>query len=53
MSYDILCQDGKNFRIKALFVSDGHKNNIPEAMNYLSVVSRDLVRIALTIEELN
>ena len=41
---------GKNFRRKAQFVADGHKNKTPAEMTYLSVVSRDSVRIKLTIE---
>jgi hypothetical protein len=44
---------GKNFRRKARFVADGHKTKTPAAMTYSSVVSRDLVRIALTIAALN
>jgi hypothetical protein len=44
---------GENFRCKARFVADGHKTQTPAAMTYSSVVSRDSVRIALTIEALN
>ena len=44
---------GKNFRIKALFVADGHKTNTPVVMTNLSVVSRDSVRISLKIAALN
>jgi hypothetical protein len=44
---------GENFRRKARFVADGHKTNTPAAMTYSSVVSRDSVRIALTIAALN
>jgi hypothetical protein len=44
---------GENFRRKARFVADGHKTTTPAAMTYSSVVSRDSVRIALTIAALN
>ena len=44
---------GEKFRRKARFVADGHKTKTPSAMNYSSVVSRDLVRIALKISALN
>ena len=44
---------GKNYRRKARFVADGHKTKTPAEITYLSVVSRDLVWIALTIAELN
>ena len=44
---------GENFRRKARFVADGHKTKTPAAMCYSSVVSRDSVRIALTIAALN
>ncbi len=44
---------GENFRRKARFVADGHKTKTPAAMTYSSVVSRDSVRIALTIAALN
>ena len=44
---------GKCFRRKARFVVDGHKTNTPTAIAYSSVVSRDSIRIALTIEVLN
>ncbi len=44
---------GENFRRKARFVADGHKTDTPAAMTYSSVVSRDSVRIALTIAALN
>jgi hypothetical protein len=40
---------GENFRRKARFVADGHKTKTPAAMTSASVVSRDSVRIALTI----
>jgi hypothetical protein len=44
---------GENFRRKARFVADGHKTKTPAALCYSSVVSRDSVRIALTIAALN
>jgi hypothetical protein len=44
---------GENFRRKARFVADGHKTKTPAAMTYSSVVSRDSVRIALTMAALN
>ena len=44
---------GENFRRKARYVADGHKTKTPAAMCYSSVVSRDSVRIALTIAALN
>ena len=44
---------GKNFRRKARFVADGNKTKTPSTMTYLSVVSRDSVRIALTIAALS
>jgi hypothetical protein len=44
---------GKNFRRKARFVVNGHKTKTSAAMTYSSVVSRDLVCIALTIAALN
>jgi hypothetical protein len=44
---------GENFRRKARFVAGGHKTTTPAAMCYSSVVSRDSVRIALTIAALN
>jgi hypothetical protein len=44
---------GENFRRKARFVADGHKTKTPAAMCCSFVVSRDSVRIALTIAALN
>ena len=43
----------KNFRCKAQMVADGHKTETLASITYLSVVSRDSVRIALTIAALN
>ena len=44
---------GENFRRKARFVAGGHTTETPSALTYASVVSRDSVRIALTIAALN
>ena len=45
---------GENFRRKARFVAGGHTTEVPESIiTYSSVVSRDSVRIALTIAGLN
>ena len=44
---------GENFRRKARFVAGGHTTETPSALTYASVVSRDSVRIALTITALN
>ena len=45
---------GENFRRKARFVAGGHTTEIPDSIiTYSSVVSRDSVRIALTIAALN
>ena len=45
---------GENFRRKARFVAGGHMTEVPESLiTYSSVVSRDSVRIALTIAGLN
>ena len=43
----------ENFRQKARFVADGHKTETPAAITYSTVVSRDSVRICLTIAALN
>jgi hypothetical protein len=43
----------EDFRRKARFVDGGHTTDTPHAMTYASVVSRDLVRIALTLASLN
>ena len=43
----------ENFRRKARLVADGHKTDSPATITYSSVVSRDSVRIALTIAALN
>ena len=44
---------GENFRRKARMVAGGHVTNVPHNITYSSVVSRDSVRIALTIAALN
>jgi hypothetical protein len=44
---------GENFRRKARFVAGGHTTDVPATLTYASVVSRDSVRIALTIAALN
>ena len=44
---------GKNFRRKARMVAGGHTTITPSSITYSSVVSRDSVRIALTIAALN
>ena len=44
---------GENFRRKARLVAGGHKTDVPSSITYSSVVSRDSVRIALTIAALN
>jgi hypothetical protein len=51
MIFDI--KMGENFRRKARMVAGGHKTVTPAALTYSSVVSRDSVRIALTIAALN
>ena len=43
----------ENFWCKARFVAGGHITNTPASITYSSVVSRDSVRIALTIGALN
>jgi hypothetical protein len=41
------------FRRKARFVAGGHTTDTPHTMTYASVVSRESVRIALTLAALN
>ena len=43
----------KNFRRKAIFVADGHKTQTPSSVTYSTLVSKDSVRICLTISALN
>ena len=42
-----------DFRCKARLVAGGHMTTAPAAMTYASVVSRETVRIALTLAALN
>jgi hypothetical protein len=44
---------GENFRRKARYCADGHKTKSPASVTYSTVVSRDSVRIILTIAALN
>jgi len=44
---------GENFRRKARLVAGGHTTDVPSSITYSSVVSRESVRIALTIAALN
>eukprot|EP00978_Attheya_sp_CCMP212_P034976 scaffold149828_cov60-Attheya_sp.AAC.1 len=44
---------GENFRRKARYCADGHKTGAPSSVTYSTVVSRDSVRILLTIAALN
>ena len=44
---------GENFRRKACLVAGGHTTDAPATLTYSSVISRDSVRIALTITALN
>jgi hypothetical protein len=51
MVFDI--KMGENFRRKARMVAQGNRTETSTMLTYSSVVSRDLVRIALTIAALN
>ena len=44
---------GENFRHKARLVAGGHVTDTPSSLTYSSVISRDSVRIALTVAALN
>ena len=44
---------GENFRRKARAVADGHQTKTPYSSTYSTVVSRDSVRICLTLAALN
>ena len=44
---------GENFRIKARLVGGGHTRTAPSSITFSLVVSRDSVRISLTIASLN
>ena len=50
MVFDVKMED---FRRKARFVAGGHTTEAPATLTYASVVSRESVRIALTIAALN
>jgi hypothetical protein len=50
MLFDVKMED---FRLKARFVAGGHTTYPPHAMTYASVVSRESVRIELTLAALN
>ena len=51
MIFDVKLNAG--FNQKARLVADGHKQDAPDSMTYLSVVSRDGVIIVLTLAALN
>ena len=44
---------GENFRRKAKTVTGGHTTSTPSSLTYSSVVSRNSVRIVLTVAALN
>ena len=44
---------GEKFRRKERIVADGHKTKTPGSTSYLSVISRESVRISLKIAALN
>lgn len=44
---------GENFRRKARYCADGHKTGTPASVTYSTVVSRDSVRILLTVAAFN
>jgi hypothetical protein len=50
MIFDVKMED---LRHKARFVAGGHTTDTPHAMNYASVVSRESVRVALTLDALS
>ena len=50
MIFDVKMED---FRRKARLVAGGHMNEQPDVMTYARVVSRETVRLALTIAALN
>ena len=50
MIFDVKMED---FRRKARLVAGGHTTEVPKVMTYSSVVSRDTVRLALTLAALN
>ncbi len=50
MIFDVKMED---FRQKARLVAGGHQTKTPATITYASVVSRETVRLALTIASLN
>jgi hypothetical protein len=50
MIFDVKMED---FRRKARFVAGGHTTDTPHEMTYASVVSRESVRVSLTLAALN
>jgi hypothetical protein len=50
MIFDVKMED---FRCTARFVAGGHTTHTPHAMTFASIVSRELVRVALTLVALN
>jgi hypothetical protein len=50
MIFDVKMED---FRRKARLVAGGHRTEAPATITYASVVSRETVRLALTIAALN
>ena len=54
MIFDVKMLDSDGiFRKKARYVAGGHTTETPAAITYASVVSQDLIRIALTLAALN
>ena len=51
MIFDI--KIGESFRRKAQLVVGGHTTEAPATITYSSVISRDSIRIALTVAALN
>jgi Reverse transcriptase (RNA-dependent DNA polymerase) len=51
MIFDI--KMGENFRMKHGFAAGGHTTEVPKLLTYASVVSRDSVRITLTVAAMN
>ncbi|KAL7520463.1 hypothetical protein ACHAWF_000276 [Thalassiosira exigua] len=50
MIFDVKMED---FRRKARFVAGGHKTKVPKTTTYVSVLSRETVRLALLLASLN
>ena len=53
MSYRVGCKAWRKLLSKAQLVAGGHVTELPSSITYSLVVSRDSVRIALTIAALN